>query len=75
MCKCQYQAKCPYYNNSIAMPLVSWEKLMNAYCLGEKKRCARFLVYHELTCSGTPTDLRPDQIGRAHDLLSCAFYS
>jgi hypothetical protein len=45
----------------------------NAYCMGDTNRCARFLVYHELH-NGIPADLRPDQHGRAHDILSCAFY-
>jgi hypothetical protein len=75
MSRCQFQNRCPYFNNTIAMPLGSWEKLTNAYCLSENRRCARFLVYHEFEQGSIPLDLRPDQHGRAHELLSCVFYS
>ncbi len=75
LCECPYKTKCPYYQNTIGLPLISWETVLNAYCLGKTEECARFVIYRELSASGVPVDLRPDQQGRAHDILSCSFYS
>ncbi len=71
---CTYQHTCPYCNNSVTLPLIAWETLVNAYCHKNMQKCARFLVYSELGGGPMPTDLRPDQISRAHDILSCSFY-
>ena len=74
MNKCPYKHKCPYFQNTVALPLISWETVVNASCLGATQRCARFLVYSELDGAPVPQDLRPDQSSRAHDILSCSFY-
>jgi len=71
---CAYHRKCPYCLNSVALPLVSWETLVKAYCQAEVQRCARFLVYSEFGGAPMPTDLRPDQLGRAYEILSCSYY-
>lgn len=75
MQRCPFQSFCPYYNNAIALPLGSWETLVSTYCTGDAGDCARYQVYHELKNFRIPTDLKPHQQGRAHEIISCAMYS
>lgn len=70
MANCEKLEKCPFFHDKLAgMPSVS-ELMKQEYCLGDKTRCARYLV----STSGlqTPVDLFPSEYMRAMQICKSA---
>jgi hypothetical protein len=66
MATCEKLEKCPFFHDKLAdMPAVS-DLMKKEYCLGDKTRCARFLV----STAGlpVPADLFPSEYTRAVQL-------
>ena len=68
MADCEKLQVCPFFTGHMAqMPAVA--SLMKAsYCLGDKMRCARYMV--SVAGVAVPADLLPNDVERARQLLS-----
>ena len=60
---------CPFFNEIEADIPVTAEILMQYYCLEEKFRCARYMVYNNLGSDKVPLDLFPNEIDKAKRLM------
>jgi hypothetical protein len=71
MAKCECLPGCPFFNGQMAQSLSAIAELMKKrYCLGDPNRCARFMVKERLGKPHVPKDLIPNQVWRAHKIIS-----
>lgn len=69
MADCVNLPKCPFFFDKMAnMPAMS-EMYKKNYCQGDNSACARYLVYHRLGSGNVPTDLFPNDVQRAEQLV------
>lgn len=68
MAECERFRTCPFFNDQLAyMPRTAYA-MKQKYCYGDKKQCARYLV--AIQGIKAPGDLFPDEVDRAHKILS-----
>lgn len=68
MASCEKLTTCPFFSGQMAnMPGVA-DLMKSTYCLGDKKKCARYRV--SSAGIAVPPDLLPNDLARANVLLS-----
>ena len=72
MADCECIHSCPFFNDRMADKPATSEMYKKAYCRGDNSTCARYLVFSVLGKEAVPTDLFPNQIDRAHDVIGSA---
>lgn len=69
MSVCEYLESCPFFKDKIDnMPATS-ETLKKKFCLGDKSKCARYIIAKELENQKVPVDLFPNQIYKAKEII------
>ncbi|MBN1250731.1 MAG: hypothetical protein JXR51_10480 [Bacteroidales bacterium] len=70
MANCICLPKCPFFNDKMAnMPSMS-NLIKTKYCQGESSECARYIVYKAIGSENVPSDLFPNQVDRAKEILN-----
>lgn len=70
MAECEKLSACPFFNDKMDnMPAIS-DMLKKKYCLGDKTKCARYMVASALGKEKVPSDLYPNMIDRAKDIIA-----
>lgn len=67
MANCEKMEKCLFFNDKLASRPASAEMYKNAYCRGDKTKCARYRVSQ--AGAVVPMDLYPNQIEKAEAFL------
>lgn len=70
MPECAFMAKCPFFNNEMGFVSAMADIYKQRYCKTDFARCARFVVREALGPGTCPTDLFPNQIERARELIA-----
>jgi hypothetical protein len=69
MADCACIAGCPFFNDKMAnMPSVA-DIYKTRYCTGEWSGCARYRVFSKLGRESVPSNLFPNELERADELL------
>ena len=67
---CECMAGCPFYNEKMDnMPSMT-KAYKRRYCMGDYFHCARYSVYDALGRGNVPTDLYPNEVQRAKELIA-----
>ena len=70
MTDCEQIEKCSFINDKLADKPATAEMYMKAYCRGGNVQCARFIVFSALGSGSVPSDLFPNQVEKAYDLIN-----
>lgn len=66
---CECLEQCPFFHDRMAnMPSMA-AVLKKQFCLGDWSSCARCLLVNELGSEAVPSDLFPDEVERAREIL------
>ena len=69
MADCECLAACPFFNDRMTgMPAMA-EIMKKQYCRGDFANCARFTIREKLGKDKVPSDLFPNQMDRARQLI------
>ncbi|MBN2694938.1 hypothetical protein JXR93_09770 [bacterium] len=69
MADCECLPKCPFFNDKMSnMPSMA-NLMKKKYCQGDKSECARYLIASKLGRDKVPSDLFPNQLERAFEIL------
>lgn len=69
---CANLPKCPFFYDKMQnMPSMA-DMYKENYCRGDNSHCARFIVMSRLGAGAVPSDLFPNQVARADQLLDAA---
>ena len=70
MTECECLAGCPFFNDHMAnMPTIA-EMMKKRLCKEDNSECARYMVFKALGKPRVPSDLFPNQIERAQQIIS-----
>ena len=69
---CECLAACPFFNDKMTDMPGAAEQLKQRYCKGDSSGCARHMVFARLGKSAVPSDLYPDMVERAEQILAVA---
>ena len=61
MKECELLEKCIFFNEKMEFEHDSADEFKKQYCLGDKSRCARYIVYKALGREKVPPYLYPDE--------------
>jgi hypothetical protein len=70
MANCELLAGCIFFNDNMSNYPAAADFLKSKYCVGDNHECARYVVFKALGRERVPTDLFPNDIGRANALIS-----
>jgi hypothetical protein len=70
MADCECLEGCPFINDKMAGKPATSEMYKKAYCHGSNVQCARFIVFSALGNGSVPSDLFPNQVEKAYDLIN-----
>jgi len=70
MSECVYVSQCTFLDERMSRMPAMAELLRHHYCAGEPAGCARFKVADEFGRDAVPSDLFPNQMDVAEELLS-----
>ncbi|MBN1801725.1 MAG: hypothetical protein JW891_09485 [Candidatus Lokiarchaeota archaeon] len=70
MVECKYIANCPFFNNKMSNMPKTATLFKERYCKADNSRCARLMVSKNLGKEMGPSDLFPNQIERAYNLIN-----
>lgn len=68
MAECERLKKCAFFQDQLTYMPKTADLMKQAYCLGDKTTCARYLVASKGTLP--PADLFPNEANRALEILS-----
>ncbi|MGA9118804.1 MAG: hypothetical protein WB699_05520 [Bacteroidota bacterium] len=69
MAFCSCISGCPFFNDRMENKPALADMYKKSYCQGAWEKCARFMVLQALGKPCVPTDLFPNQLERATQLL------
>jgi len=69
MAECKSLSTCPFFNDQMANMPGKTVMIKKKYCLGNNTQCARFIVAGKLGKENVPSDLYPDDLERADEIL------
>ena len=70
MAQCAMLEKCIFFNDKmVSMPVTS-EMMKKKYCLKDNANCARYRISSTLGKEFVPTDLFPNRVDRAEQILA-----
>jgi hypothetical protein len=69
---CECFDKCELFSNSVANLPSTSKSFKDKFCSLDHNACARFMVYKRLGQDSVPTDLFPNERGRAMELIDAA---
>lgn len=70
MAECESLPECLFFNDQIKDMPATAEIYKARYCRNGKEGCARYMVKMELGKEHVPSDLFPNQAGRAAEIIS-----
>lgn len=70
MAECESLSGCPFFNDLMQDMPATAEIFKSRYCRGDKINCARYMVRMEVGKEHVPSDLYPNQAGRAAEIIS-----
>ena len=70
MAYCELLAGCIFFNDKLTDLPAAADFLKNKFCRGDSSECARYVVYKTLGRERVPSDLFPNDISRAKQLIS-----
>ena len=70
MAECECLAGCPFFNDQMKDSQALGSIYKQHYCHGDNSKCARYMVYKKLGKPNVPTDLYPNMLERATDILA-----
>jgi len=70
MAECECLAGCPFFNDKMKGLESVREMMKHRYCLGNKLQCARYMVFKALGKPLVPTDLIPNEVDRARQIIA-----
>ena len=70
MADCELLAGCIFFNDKMKDLPAATDFLKNKYCRGDNSECARYTVFKALGRERVPSDLFPNDISRANQLIS-----
>ena len=69
MADCEYLARCPFFNDRMAgMPALA-SLVKQSLCKSDSEKCARYIVCRARGRAAVPSDLFPDDVGRAMSIV------
>ncbi|HZK57247.1 MAG TPA: hypothetical protein VFD17_02960 [Clostridia bacterium] len=68
--KCEKLQTCPFYNNKMDIESGLGKMYKNRYCLGNKEKCARYIVSEELGAKFVPVSLYPNMHEKAEEIIA-----
>ncbi|MBM7855606.1 hypothetical protein JOC37_002008 [Desulfohalotomaculum tongense] len=66
---CEYLKGCPFYNNKMDIESALGKMYKERYCLGDKNKCARYMIASKLGKQFVPADLFPNMHARAEQII------
>ena len=70
MAQCALLEKCIFFNDKmVSMPVTS-EMMKKKYCLKDNTHCARYMICSTLGKEYVPTDLFPNRVDKATEILA-----
>lgn len=70
MAECQCLPGCLFFNDKMPDTSGLGAIYKRRYCLGDHRRCARFMVFSKLGKPAVPQDLYPNMVDRAEAILA-----
>ena len=67
--KCEYLKTCPFYNDKMDIESGIGRMYKNRYCLGNKTKCARYIVREKLGPEFVPVNLYPNMHKKAEEII------
>jgi hypothetical protein len=72
MADCECLAKCPFFHDRMAnMPSMA-DIYKQRYCKEDNFLCARYRVFKALGRESVPSDMFPNELDRANDMVATA---
>lgn len=65
MPKCPEAERCDFFNERLSQMPSTAALFRERYCAGDSRTCARHMALEVLGSGNVPTDLFPDEVGRA----------
>jgi hypothetical protein len=69
MAECPSLSTCPFFNDKMANMPGKTISIKKKYCLGNNSICARYMVASKLGKEKVPSDLFPEDVDRANEIL------
>ena len=66
---CECINACPFFNDKMASMSAIADMMKRKYCQGDNSACARYMVRRTLGKEKVPTDLFPNQVDRARQMV------
>jgi hypothetical protein len=66
---CEKIPKCPFFNEKMTHAPENTRALKNAFCLGDKTKCARYRIATTLGPTNVPPELFPDEVQWADEII------
>jgi hypothetical protein len=70
MAECEFLTTCPFFNDQMQDMPATAEIYKARYCRGNKGECARYMVKMEAGKDHVLSDLFPNQVERAEEIIS-----
>jgi len=70
MADCQCLTGCPFFNDKMPDTSGLGAIYKKKYCQGDPAKCARYMVFTKLGKSAVPTDMYPNMIDSARQILA-----
>lgn len=70
--ECENFAGCPFFNDKMDIESGMGKIYKQKYCLGDKTLCARYMVSSQLGKAAVPSNLYPNMIEKAKEILEQA---
>ena len=68
--ECDALATCPFFNDQMAEIPLAGELYKAAYCRGDFRACARYMVRQAYGPAQVPADLYPNEVEQAQAIIS-----
>lgn len=66
---CEFLQGCPFYNDKMDIQSAIGRLYKKRYCEGNKKECARYIVVTQKGAEYVPSNLFPNMMDRANEIL------
>jgi hypothetical protein len=70
MNKCECVGGCPFFNDVMPDSSGLGAIMKNKYCLGNKTKCARYMVFTKKGKPAVPANLYPNMIEKAKQIIA-----
>ena len=70
MAECEALSTCPFFNEKMADMPGTAASLKGQFCQGDNTTCARYMVSKALGKSNVPSDLFPNQMEKAKEIIA-----